>query len=79
MNRLMPSENKKTKPNAPSKRSTFGFAWYGAPSEARTQAPLIKSQLLYRQFALFSPYPQTFWSIFYDPNSSQNSCEKHQL
>ena len=37
---------KKANPNAPSKRSTFGFAWYGAPSGTRTQDPLIKSQLL---------------------------------
>lgn len=42
----MPSENKKTNPNAPSKRSTFGFAWYGALPGTRTLGPLIKSQLL---------------------------------
>ena len=37
---------KKANPNALSKRNTFGFAWYGAPSGTRTQDPLIKSQLL---------------------------------
>ena len=38
----------KANPNAPSKRSTFGFALFGAPSGTRTQDPLIKSQLLYQ-------------------------------
>ena len=42
------AEANRTNPNAPSKRSTFGFAWYGAPSGTRTQDPLIKSQLLYQ-------------------------------